>query len=113
VVACSIVTLFVPTRGFPIIAADNTTTIALITFAGIVAGVLGTYFGTKRVKSGKIITTEATQLWEESNSMRAELRAEVAALKEEIKLLKAENKEIKAENEILRQRIDELERVHG
>jgi septal ring factor EnvC (AmiA/AmiB activator) len=104
----------------PIIAAGNEVLIGFFALLGVIAGVLGTAWGVKRAKSGKIATTEATELWQESKTMRAELRAEVAALKEEmstmrIKMaaLEAENVQLHRDNADLKRRVVELETAHG
>jgi uncharacterized protein HemX len=58
------------------------------TWAYVVVGVLGAaltaigiVYTVKRVNSGKIDTSEAAQLWAESNAMRKELRDETVALR--------------------------------
>ncbi len=57
---------------------------------GGLATVLGTYLIARRQSSGKIDTSDAASLWLESQSMRADLRAEVVALRVEVAALRIE-----------------------
>ena len=52
---------------------------------------LGLAWVTKRQRSGRIGTTEASRLWDASERMRAEKDADVAALKVEIAHLRADH----------------------
>lgn len=75
---------------------------ALEALAGVaLTGLLG-YLGVRRVGSGKIGTSEAKDLWAESQSMRRELRDEVSSLR--IQLGEAHK-----EADRLRNRVIELE----
>lgn len=58
-----------------------------------------TWMVARRTKSGKIDTSEASQLWDEGTAMRVELRVQVATLQEKlaeaIKAVSALNEEIR------------------
>jgi predicted RNase H-like nuclease (RuvC/YqgF family) len=102
---------------------------------------LGAYLAAARKLSGKIQTSEASDLWAESQSIREEYRAHIAELKVDLKTcierveaveqqnlkLNGENGELRAkvssleteverltvENKMLRTRIAELEAGHA
>jgi predicted RNase H-like nuclease (RuvC/YqgF family) len=90
---------------------------------GIVVGLFA-YLSTRRTTSGRIDTTEAAKLWDESNLMRQELRNEVVASREliaalggKVDLLTQQNAELREQNAecrqseaLLRHRIEDLER---
>lgn len=71
------------------------------TAALVLTGVL-TFYTARWRNSGRVDSSEATELWTESRSVRAELRAEIT-------LLKVENATCRAETATLRARIFELE----
>src|SRR5437899_2310507 len=54
-----------------------------VVLAALVTGII-TWQVTKRVNSGNVENTQATDLWKESQAMRAELRAEVADLRAKV-----------------------------
>lgn len=62
--------------------------------AGIV-GPLGAYFLASRKMSGKIATSEAAQLWEESRAIREWSATRITACDNECKLLRSELREAK------------------
>lgn len=97
---------------YAIIAASDSLT-AVLVFLGVMATAGGSVVIARRAKSGKIDTTEATELWQAATEIRQELRAEVAALRADVKDLKDENRalktesaRVKAENTNLRDRLD-------
>lgn len=90
--------------------ADNSTMIGLFSLLGVIIAAAFTAWTANRVKSGKIATSEATQLWQESGSMRKELKDEIVALKDEQKVLKAENVSLREENAKWRQRFDDMQK---
>ncbi len=57
---------------------------------GGIVTVIATYLVARRQSSGRIDTSDAASLWLESQSMRADLRAEVVALRAEVVALRAE-----------------------
>ena len=90
---------------------------------GVTVGLFA-YLSTKRTTSGRIDTTEAAKLWDESNLMRKELRDEVVAMREKVgnqdgklELLAQQNESLRVKNEDCLQRearlitrLDDLER---
>ena len=107
-------------------AADTLGT-AIFVFLGVCVTAVSAWVVSRQQRSGRINTSEATKLWEESTGMRHELRDQVEALNLEIKDLKIENAQQRAEigtyraevealtREVrkLRARVAELESVHG
>lgn len=107
----------------------------LFVFLGVCVTAIGAWLINRRQNSGKIDTSEAAKLWEESTGMRHELRDQVAALQDEIKAMKVEYQQLKdkssadiqaardaastrietlrAEVNKLRARVLELESAHG
>lgn len=90
--------------------ADSSVLIGILSLAGVVIAASFTAWTANRVKSGKIATSEATQLWQESGSMRKELKEEIVALKDEQKILKDENADLRSENAKWRQRFDDMQK---
>ena len=88
--------------------SDNNVTIALVSLAGVIAAAAFTAWTAYRAKSGKIATTEATQLWAELNSYKDELKGELVAIKEELSLSKKDNADLREENAKWRQRFDDM-----
>lgn len=74
---------------------------AALVLAALVAPLV-TYLVAKRQRSGKIVTTEAAQLWNESTAMRRELRETVGRLEERVR-------ELERERAICYERIEVLE----
>jgi ATP/maltotriose-dependent transcriptional regulator MalT len=58
----------------------------------VVTGVVA-YLVARRQRSGRINTSEATQLWQESTALRAELRSEVTALRAQLATMEAKYRE--------------------
>lgn len=77
-----------------------------------------TYVVAARKMSGKIATSDASELWEESRSIRDDyrmrlLQANERALSVEVRLasIEARNTDLERENYMLKQRIAELEEI--
>lgn len=51
----------------------------LVELAAIVVAALGSYLAASRKQSGRIGTSDASRLWDASESMRTETRADLAA----------------------------------
>lgn len=58
--------------------------------AGLVT-LLATYINSKRQRSGRIQTSEASELWKESSTLRQELFSQVSALRDELTALRDKN----------------------
>lgn len=56
----------------------------LVEALGLVLSGIAAYLGIRRVNSGSIKTSEAQDLWKESQLIRKELRAEVSKLRKEL-----------------------------
>lgn len=76
--------------------------------AAPIIAALVTYIIAKRKTSGKIITSEAAQLWQESQNMRQELRDEVKELRTIINELRLRIKELEDEKVVDKAKIAEL-----
>lgn len=95
----------------------------MVNWIAVAAALLSPAFALWIVKiksSGRINTTEASDLWQESKSIREELRDEVAELQREIGQLRIENQtmeaeinELKMENLILKNEIRILTLENG
>ena len=77
---------------------------------------VGAYLLAARKMSGKIGTSDAGQLWQESKAIREDYRSQLLqsnerALSLEIRMAKAEtaNSDLRRENDELRRKIDDLE----
>jgi septal ring factor EnvC (AmiA/AmiB activator) len=82
----------------------------------LVIAALGGYFGIVRRASGKIQTSEASELWEESRAIRVwatqrikDLNETVATLEAKVTELEHAHEDCQNDNRSLRQRITELE----
>lgn len=73
----------------------------------IAAGV--TYFVARRISSGRVATSDASDLWTESQSMRRELRDEVKELRSMITDLKQKIDALETEKFVSIQKIIELQ----
>lgn len=61
---------------------------------GIVAAVAAnalTFLVARRKSSGRVVTTEAEELWQESSSIRKELREEINLMRSELQTVRREN----------------------
>jgi predicted RNase H-like nuclease (RuvC/YqgF family) len=79
---------------------------ALVVLVGTLAGAAVTWVVATRKSSGKIVTSEATVLWEASESIRHDLTAQVATLTSEVVALRTEIKELRLELSALRKRLE-------
>lgn len=68
----------------------------LIVIGAVVTAVAG-YMVAHLRNSGKIATSEASDLWKEGQSIRRELREEVAELREHVTRLESENATLREE----------------
>lgn len=99
----------------------NQNTISLILAIGALIGApVAAYLGVARRASGKIATSEASELWAESKAIRdwAQNRAEqlveqIQKCEARIEELERNNDTLHRENEKLRKRITELEAING
>lgn len=85
--------------------------------AALVVGIIaaaGTYFAASRRLSGKIATSEASSLWEESAAIRTEYREQINADRERIaKLEERVAKAEEANNAARRENVQLLAKVHA
>lgn len=88
---------------------NSTILAALLAVAAAMAAAVGTYLVARRQTSGRIDTSDAKTLWEESQQMRAELRAEVLTLRAEASRLRAEVGHLNLEIQGLRDEIRGLQ----
>lgn len=95
--------LGVPAPVLAAVALDPTTMIALV---AAFFGPLITYLVAARRFSGKIETTEAKSLWEESRSIRHDLAGRLQEVNGVVDRLEARVAELEAENKELRRRLD-------
>lgn len=86
-------------------------TVALLAALGTVVTAAVGYRAARHGTSGRVDTTTADTLWEESRSIREELRCDVAALRAEVADLRAKVVECHQENAGYRLRIAALERA--
>lgn len=82
--------------------------IAVLGFVGVISASVGTYLVARRKTSGSIDTSDATQLWAESQAMRKELRDEVIACRKEIEALKQTITELEQEKVLKETKIKKL-----
>lgn len=75
----------------------------LVTLIGIVLAPALSYLAIKLTKSGRINTTEASVLWDESKAMRDAYRDEAVQLRSETVALRAECQALRAEVLALRE----------
>jgi predicted RNase H-like nuclease (RuvC/YqgF family) len=94
--------------------SDTSPALIVAVFVAVV-GPLATYFTIVRRMSGKIGTSEASELWKESNSMREDYRSQISqaagrtlALEERVAKLEERNNELRDENSQLRSQVTEL-----
>lgn len=87
-----------------------------IAFAGVAAGLAGplvAYLAAARRFSGKIASSDASELWAESKSIREHLHEEIAALKRRVAGLEQDNRNLATRLETCRRRVAELEAPHA
>lgn len=80
---------------------------ALAGMVGIVISAVVTYLVGRRSKTGRVATSEAADLWNESKAMRQELREEAASLRSGTAVLVARVEALELENADLRRRLKE------
>jgi predicted RNase H-like nuclease (RuvC/YqgF family) len=95
----------------------------VVLFGGLLTTVISAgvaYFTVARKLSGKVNTTEASELWKESSSIREDYRERLRfsdealrRLEERIQKLEESNDALLNENRQLRQRVDELQRENA
>lgn len=95
-------------------------TTLLVALAAAVVGPLAAYITATRKLSGKIGTSEAGQLWQESKAIRDDYRdrlvqtdARTAALEARVASLEKLNNDLMRENADLRQRVTDLQVTLG
>lgn len=88
---------------------NSTLLAALLAIATAVAAAVSTYLVAWRRTSGRIDTSDAKTLWEESQQMRSELRAEVITLRAEAVTLRSEVARL---NTVIAQLRDEVHSLH-
>jgi chromosome segregation ATPase len=112
-------------------AAEWTIVVGIL---GVVLGPLAAYIVAARRFSGKVTTSEASQLWDESKSMREDYRErlrlageDIARLAErisrleeandvlrgEVRHLETSNEELRIENAALKLKVEQLERENA
>ena len=104
------ITTFYAFYGYAVLGDSTNIILGVLTLIGVVVGVAGTAWGIRRAKSGKIDTTEASDLWKEATGMRQALKEELTSVKDDMKVLKAENADLKADNAKWRQRFEDLDK---
>lgn len=82
---------------------------AAIPIAVALIGALVGWWRSARKLSGKIETSEATELWKESAAIRADLREEVRRLTDRLATCEDTNRLLAAANMELRKRVQRLE----
>ena len=95
-------------------------TVWIPTVVAVVAS-CGTYLGVRLQRSGRIRSSEATDLWRESSALRLELRQDTHQLRQELNQLRVENDQQRTEmatlraarDDCLQARADCLERLRG
>lgn len=85
--------------------------------AGIIIGAIGggvTYIAAIRRASGRVETTEASELWSEARTMREDYRKQLETALELIERLRTRISELESDNYELRVEVrDLLKRVHS
>lgn len=90
----------------------------LLVFAGVIVSGLVTYFIARRNTSGNINTSQAAELWAESNKLRAEYKERAEKLERQLEDVNEQLSEVMKQLANLREdgskkdgRIEELERL--
>lgn len=83
-------------------------TAIIVAIVAAVASPVATYVVVRRQRSGKVATSEASELWKESGTIRAELYSEVNRLRTEIAAVRKEHLECQAKLITQARQIDEL-----
>jgi septal ring factor EnvC (AmiA/AmiB activator) len=94
----------------------NGNLVILLSILAAILVPLGTYFAVVRRLSGKIGTSEASDLWKESSDIRADYRSQIdreaqrtLALEERVSKLEERNNELRTENADLRRQVGDLQ----
>lgn len=87
--------------------------VPILSFLGVLAGVLGGWLAQRRLTSGKIVTTEAKTLWDESTSIRKELREEVTRLNTQVQECHQREEAQREEMRAMKAEIRDLRRQVG
>lgn len=85
----------------------------LVAVGVALVGSLGTYLAVVRKLSGKIGTSEAASLWEESAAIRADYREQLAAAARRSAVLEQRVARCDRENRELRRKVEHLEAELG
>lgn len=80
----------------------------LAAIAAPLIAALAAYLLAARKMSGKVTTSEASQLWAESDKIRQDYRSRIAQLEERIMFLEAALEDARRENTRLRIRLGEI-----
>lgn len=90
----------------------------VLVFAGTVVGGMVTYFVAKRNTSGDINTSQAAQLWDESNKLRAEykeraekLEARLEEVNNQLSEVMIQLSNLKGSNAELEGKVKDLQRI--
>jgi len=68
---------------------DGAGVVAIIGLIGLLIGNVVTYIVARRNKSGRIISSEAESLWQESSRIRADLMSQIESLRKELWAVRA------------------------
>lgn len=93
-------------------------TVALIVLVGGLATTIATYLLGKRASSGSIATSQAAELWAESNKLRAEykeraekLEARLEEVNNQLSEVMAQLADLKTSSVVQTEKIKELQRI--
>lgn len=86
---------------------------ALIAILAAVVSATATYLAVRRKTSGNVGTSEASDLWAESQAMRRELRDEASELRREVATLRTEAVDLRATMTTLLNQISHLRDENG
>lgn len=75
---------------------------ATLATAGAALTALVTWLVARRQTSGRVATSDAEQLWQESQSMRADMRKEIVGLRSELEAARKETHDLRVELEASR-----------
>lgn len=89
----------------------NSTLVIVVAFGTAAIAAAGTYWGVVRKLSGKITTSEASQLWAESSAIRTDYRDENVRLYDRLVLAEARIAKMESNAEELRQLNRELQKI--
>lgn len=84
--------------------------LTIIAFLAAVLGPLTAYIVAVRRLSGKIATSDASELWKESAAIRSDYREQLAVAAERLRSLEARVEALEAENAQLRRQLEAHDR---